>query len=508
MPSLAEDRVKQLAKLKSNTVCPNCGQQKKFGFSTVCIKFLTFVCNECKSSHQAISHRCKSLTMSSWSNDEVEALERGGNLKCRRTWLKNAPPEGQGGRPKPGDDINVHKRFIVEAYEHKRYYGDFDPSDGMGSAATSAPTSGSAASASSRRTAAAPVAAAPVSAPPPRTKRPVVAPAPTPAPPPVVDLLDFADFSSSAPAPPATNSSSQNSYHDPFAADSSSFRQSSAAPVPTNPSASIFDVFGAGSPAPASTTSAPHSSANVDSFAFDAFGSTPAANAGIGNRAPVPAPASDPPSSSFSSDPFAFDAFGSSLPSVSSAPPSSLNDSSKIQSNVTKKPIMGGPSGSAYNGASAISMMGAGVHSGMQLPPSMSGGGNGGTGMNNMNMNMNMNNMNMNMNMRNPNNTNTMMGGMGNNNNNGQQMNPQMMAMMQQQMQMMQQQARGGNNNNMMMTNNNRNNFGMGGNMNSSNMQGNNNMNLMNSDMMSGQQTNSFMNKSSSNHNSNFQGFR
>ena len=39
----AEAAVKKLAKLPGNTICPNCGTQKKFGFGTVCIKYLTFV---------------------------------------------------------------------------------------------------------------------------------------------------------------------------------------------------------------------------------------------------------------------------------------------------------------------------------------------------------------------------------------------------------------------------------------------------------------------------------
>lgn len=39
----AESAVKKLARLPANTICPNCGTQKKFGFSTVCIKYYTFV---------------------------------------------------------------------------------------------------------------------------------------------------------------------------------------------------------------------------------------------------------------------------------------------------------------------------------------------------------------------------------------------------------------------------------------------------------------------------------
>eukprot|EP00549_Striatella_unipunctata_P017839 CAMPEP_0118710300 /NCGR_PEP_ID=MMETSP0800-20121206/23269_1 /TAXON_ID=210618 ORGANISM="Striatella unipunctata, Strain CCMP2910" /NCGR_SAMPLE_ID=MMETSP0800 /ASSEMBLY_ACC=CAM_ASM_000638 /LENGTH=40 /DNA_ID= /DNA_START= /DNA_END= /DNA_ORIENTATION= len=38
--------------------------------------------------------------MSSWTMDEVRALElRGGNNRCRQSWLKHAPPIGQQGRP-------------------------------------------------------------------------------------------------------------------------------------------------------------------------------------------------------------------------------------------------------------------------------------------------------------------------------------------------------------------------------------------------------------------------
>jgi hypothetical protein len=192
----AEDKVKRLAKVKSNTVCPNCGTQKSFGFGSVCIKFHTFICNECKSSHQAISHRCKSTTMSSWTDDEVAELERKGNDHCRRTWLKNAPPCGASGRPQPGCDLAVYKRFVVDAYEYKRFYGQDD-----GPAAPGQPAPGPAAQPAQPR--------------PSRKKKTVIAAAPASAPlPRVVDLLDFS-------APAATTAASVTS-NDIFAADFSS----------------------------------------------------------------------------------------------------------------------------------------------------------------------------------------------------------------------------------------------------------------------------------------------
>lgn len=174
----AEEKVKRLAKKKSNTICPNCGNVKKFGFGTVCIKFYTFVCNECKSSHQAISHRCKSTTMSTWTDAEVEELERKGNDYCRRTWLKNAPAEGTGGRPIPGSDISCYKRFVIDAYENKRYYGDDE-----GALHDEVPLA--------TRTS---ITKAPVR----QQKAKVIAKAPISAPlPPIADLLDFSAPSTS-----------------------------------------------------------------------------------------------------------------------------------------------------------------------------------------------------------------------------------------------------------------------------------------------------------------------
>ena len=192
MSPAAEQKVKKLARLPSNSVCANCGTSKKFGFSTVCIKFHTFVCNNCKSSHQAISHRCKSLTMSSWTDAEVAELELKGNDYARRTWLQKAPPIGTGGRPKEGDHVDVFKRFVVDAYERKRYYGEDSGS--------------SAAPASSQLQVAT---AVPISQPPPAAARrlaqrampPVVAPAPPQPAVAAAPAADLLDFSGPAPAP-------------------------------------------------------------------------------------------------------------------------------------------------------------------------------------------------------------------------------------------------------------------------------------------------------------------
>jgi len=92
------------------------------------VKFKTFVCDLCKTSHQAISHRVKSISMSTWTIEEVKELSgemKGGNDAARHNWLQNAPAIGErysgGMRPKQGDKVEVYKQFILDCYEYGRF---------------------------------------------------------------------------------------------------------------------------------------------------------------------------------------------------------------------------------------------------------------------------------------------------------------------------------------------------------------------------------------------------
>ena len=269
----AEIAIKKLARLPANTICPNCGTEKKFGFSTICMKYKTFVCNNCKQGHTAISHRCKSLTMSSWTMQEVESLTEvggGGNNVARRTWLANAPPIGTGGRPREGEqDVNVFKRFVVQVYEERRYWAD--------DAGAAAPPVATAPAPRPRTVAAAPV-----------KKVPVPAPAPAP------DLLDFGAFES-APAAPAPAVAAPAP--EPVVADSGAFEcapppAAAAAPAPAAATSASsfspnFDAFGGSDPFAASTTAAVPPPAAPAAVAQDGFGF-------IGNG-PTSAPAPEQP---------------------------------------------------------------------------------------------------------------------------------------------------------------------------------------------------------------------
>ena len=214
-----------------------------------------------------------------WTDEEVAELARKGNDHCRRTWLKNAPPPGTGGRPAPGMDINLFKKFVIEAYEYKRYYGE---DDGADTGAQPMPR-------------AAPPPPAPA-APPQRRVMPRAAPAPAPVPPPapVMDLLDFgATTTTPASAPSAT----------PAAANVNLFQANfDAAPAPpTQPavtnSNNLFaapkasDVPVLSKPAPAAPAPAPSTSGGGGIADFAGLMAGPStntmSNAGTSGKKPI-----------------------------------------------------------------------------------------------------------------------------------------------------------------------------------------------------------------------------
>ena len=105
------------------------------GFKNVCMKFKIFVCDDCKSAHQAFSHRCKSVTMSHWTKEEVNSLTAfngGGNAVNRATMLANVPPSRCRRRCHPTE----LKEFVQEAYDNKRWH---DPNGQVAAKAAPAP---------------------------------------------------------------------------------------------------------------------------------------------------------------------------------------------------------------------------------------------------------------------------------------------------------------------------------------------------------------------------------
>lgn len=334
----AEKKLRKLTRLPANCICANCGTASKVGFSTICIKYHTFVCSNCKSSHQAISHRCKSVTMSTWNDAEVEELRQKGNDYARRTWLKNAPPVGSGGRPKQGDQIDLFKRFVVDAYERKRYYGE---DEGPQTPAT----------APRRVTPQAP----PVTRQASPARAPVTVAAPAPAP--VADLLDFAASSQPVLSQPAPA----------FQANFDAFGSSTPVPVASAPVASQSGFgFISSPPAAVAPTSA-------DPFAAQpTTTSTPVSASGFGFIKPPPAasPPTQAPTPVAAPSTSSGSAFGfissSPVPAAASSNGGSFADfsgmststqvSSAASVHAVKKPIMGNSNGQAASMISSMDM--------------------------------------------------------------------------------------------------------------------------------------------------------
>ena len=73
-------------------------------------------------------HRVKSITMTSFTVDEMARLEGGGNEKLNNIWLARWN-ERSDTEPDAGDDQRM-KYFMVEKYERKRWYDEGGKSTG------------------------------------------------------------------------------------------------------------------------------------------------------------------------------------------------------------------------------------------------------------------------------------------------------------------------------------------------------------------------------------------
>lgn len=118
-----------LRRLPENRVCGTCRCEDRLGFSAVCVKYQIFVCGDCKSAHQAYSHRCKSVTMSNWTADEVDALREdrgGGNAYNRKKTFAQLPPASSSW-PRKGCHPDERKAFVLNAYSDRNWESDEPP---------------------------------------------------------------------------------------------------------------------------------------------------------------------------------------------------------------------------------------------------------------------------------------------------------------------------------------------------------------------------------------------
>ncbi|XP_050223655.1 probable ADP-ribosylation factor GTPase-activating protein AGD14 isoform X2 [Mercurialis annua] len=111
-----EKIIRGLMKLPPNRRCINCNSM---GPQYVCTNFWTFICITCSGIHREFTHRVKSVSMSKFTSQEVEALQNGGNQRAREIYLKDWDLQ----RQRLPDNSNVDKvrEFIKGVYVDKKY---------------------------------------------------------------------------------------------------------------------------------------------------------------------------------------------------------------------------------------------------------------------------------------------------------------------------------------------------------------------------------------------------
>ncbi|XP_044179926.1 LOW QUALITY PROTEIN: arf-GAP domain and FG repeat-containing protein 1-like [Acropora millepora] len=111
--------LRDLAAQPHNKVCFDCGQR---GPTYVNMTIGSFVCTSCSGILRGLNppHRVKSISMTSFTQQEIETLQGQGNEYCRKVWLglwnssMPAEPESR--------DEQKKKDFMVQKYERKRWY--------------------------------------------------------------------------------------------------------------------------------------------------------------------------------------------------------------------------------------------------------------------------------------------------------------------------------------------------------------------------------------------------
>ncbi|KAH3804057.1 hypothetical protein DPMN_132334 [Dreissena polymorpha] len=89
----------------------------------------SYVCTACSGLLRGLNppHRVKSISMASFTPEEMEFLQMHGNEYCRKVWL-GLYDNRLGNQAESRDETKV-KEFMAQKYERKRYY--VAPTDSM-----------------------------------------------------------------------------------------------------------------------------------------------------------------------------------------------------------------------------------------------------------------------------------------------------------------------------------------------------------------------------------------
>jgi len=110
-------KIKEIRKEEANKVCFNCKEKGPAYLNTT---HYTFVCTQCAGIHREFNHRVKSVTVSTFSDDEVAHLvNEGGNAAASKSWLAKWDPKRD---PVPdSSDKTKMKEFISRIFVTKEF---------------------------------------------------------------------------------------------------------------------------------------------------------------------------------------------------------------------------------------------------------------------------------------------------------------------------------------------------------------------------------------------------
>ncbi|XP_062850338.1 arf-GAP domain and FG repeat-containing protein 2 isoform X2 [Trichomycterus rosablanca] len=112
-------KVRELAQTGPNKHCFECGQP---GVTYTDITVGCFVCTSCSGMLRGLNppHRVKSISMTTFSQQEVEFLQNHGNEVGKRTWLCTFNPKTDGSFDTR--DSQKFKEFLQDKYERKKWH--------------------------------------------------------------------------------------------------------------------------------------------------------------------------------------------------------------------------------------------------------------------------------------------------------------------------------------------------------------------------------------------------
>jgi hypothetical protein len=80
-----KERLSKIVKLPENKKCFDCAGRGRTQY--VVMPLWTFVCTGCSGVHREFSHRVLSITLHSFTKDQIDLLESGGNQAAKARWL-------------------------------------------------------------------------------------------------------------------------------------------------------------------------------------------------------------------------------------------------------------------------------------------------------------------------------------------------------------------------------------------------------------------------------------